>query len=114
MALQTTQPTTLFNRPQPSNTSSIAYYQWRFTELEAPFAIHELISENPTNPNFRLNWFEAIQYGRSYEVSVRIATYPGPVSGDYGSVCTIELQSNVLSDATSVPIWETLFLISVM
>ncbi len=82
---------------QPPLGTSVAYYQWRFTELEAPFTVHELIPENPANPNFRLNWFDAIEYGRSYDVSIRIGTYPGPVSGDYGNSCTIKLQDNVLS-----------------
>src|SRR5690554_6150569 len=83
---------------QPSGyTTSVAYYQWKFEELEAPFNVYEKVSPNPTNPNYRLFWFDEIEYGRSYNVSVRLATNPGPVVGDYGPECTIKLQDDVLS-----------------
>lgn len=82
---------------QPSNTGNVAYYQWRFTELEAPFNSYEVISPNPTNPNYRLKWLQEVQYGRSYEVAVRIACFPGPTIGDYSATCTIKFQDDVLS-----------------
>lgn len=82
---------------QPVNTDAIVYYQWRFQELDAPFDTYEIITETPTNPNFRLEWFAQIGYGRSYDVSVRLAVNPGATVGTYGSACTIKLQDNVLS-----------------
>lgn len=82
---------------QPVNTQSLVYYQFRFQELDPPFTTHELIAPVPTNPNFRLKFFDAIEYGRSYEVSVRLAVSPGVTLGDYGPSCTIKLQDDVLS-----------------
>ena len=81
----------------PGYSTPIAYYQWKFEELEAPFNVYEKVSPNPTNPNYRLFWFNEIEYGRSYNVSIRLAVNPGAVVGDYGPVCTIEMQENVLS-----------------
>lgn len=82
---------------QPVNTDAIVYYQWKFQELDAPFDTYEVISPNPTNPNLRLKWFNEVQYGRSYDVSVRLAVSPGSTVGDYGPACTIKLQDDVLS-----------------
>ena len=82
---------------QPTNTSSLVYYQWRFEELEAPFNVYEKISPNPTNPNYRLFWFAEIQYNRSYSVSIRVAVNPGSTVGEYGPACIIQMQENVLS-----------------
>ncbi len=77
-------------------TQNVAYYQFRFVELEAPFNTYEVVSPNGTNPNFRLEWFEDIEYGRTYDVSVRIALNPGAELGTYGPSCTIGLVANVL------------------
>ncbi len=82
---------------QPVNTSSIVYYQWRFEELEAPFNVYEEISDTPTNPNYRLKFFNEIEYNRSYDVSIRLAVNPDATVGDYGPSCTIQLQEDVLS-----------------
>ncbi len=80
-----------------SQTQDVAYYQFRFVELEAPFNTYEVVSPNGTNPNFRLEWFDEIQYGRTYEVSVRIALNPGAELGTYGPSCIIGLVPNVLT-----------------
>ncbi len=82
---------------QAGNASTVAYYQWRFEELEAPFNTYEVISPNGANPNFRLWWFDDLEYGRSYDVSVRLGYFPGPVAGTYGPSCTIEMQADVQS-----------------
>lgn len=83
--------------PQP-NSYTVIGYEWRFEELEAPFEVYERISPNGTNPNYGLKWFDAIEYGRSYDVSVRVLISEGNVTaGDYGNVCTIGLQDDVLS-----------------
>lgn len=81
----------------PGYSTPIAYYQWKFEELEAPFTVYEKVSPNPTNPNYRMFWFNEIEYNRSYNVSVRLAVNPGAVVGDYGPVCTIQMQEHVLS-----------------
>lgn len=81
---------------QPVNTAAIVYYQFRFQELDAPFNTYEVMSQTPTNPNLRLKFFNEIQYGRSYEVSVRLAVNPNATVGDYGPSCTIKLQDDVL------------------
>ncbi len=70
-------------------------FEWRFVELEAPFNTYEVISPNGTNPNFRLGWFPQAQYGRSYDVSVRV--YDGAIQGEYSAVCEIGLQPNVMT-----------------
>lgn len=83
---------------QPQNTNAVAYYQWRFQELDPPFNVYEIVSpETPYLPNLRLKYFEEIQYGRSYDVSVRLVVNPGAVAGVYGPACTIKLQDEVLS-----------------
>ncbi len=82
---------------QPVNTDAIVYYQFRFQELDPPFNTYEVIPLTPTNPNLRLKYFNEIQYGRSYDVSVRLAVSPGATAGDYGPSCTIKLQDDVLS-----------------
>lgn len=82
---------------QFANVSTVAYYQWRFEELEAPFNTYEVISPNGANPNFRLWWFDELEYGRSYNVSVRLGYFPGPVAGSYGPACTIAMQTDVQS-----------------
>ncbi len=78
---------------QPAVGTSWTAYEWKFTELEAPFTTYEVISPNGTNPNFRLQWFPDIEYGRSYEVSMRL--YDGVEQGVYGNTCEIGLQANV-------------------
>ena len=78
----------------PSNISWTAF-EFRFVELEPPFNTYEVISPNGTNPNFRLSWFPQVQYGMSYDVSVRI--YDGAIQGQYSGVCEIGLQPNVLT-----------------
>lgn len=87
--LKSTQP--------PGYVAPVVYYQWKFEELEAPYNVYEKISPNPTNPNFRLFWFNEIEYNRGYNVSVRVAVNPDATVGDYGPVCTIEMQENILS-----------------
>ncbi len=82
--------------PGPS-ALTITGYEWRFEELEAPNNVYELVSPNGTNPNYRLQWFSQIAYGRTYDVSVRVLVAEGGNAGDYGPSCTIGLQSNVLS-----------------
>lgn len=83
---------------QPGLTSfTVTGYQWRFEELEAPFNVYEVISPNGTNPNYRLLWLSGIQYGRTYNVSVRLLVSEASSVGDYGNVCSIGLQPNVLS-----------------
>ena len=79
----------------PGYTTPILYYQWKFEELEAPYNVYEKVSPNPTNPNYRLFWFNEIEYNRSYNVSVRLAVNPGATVGDYGAVCTIQMQEDV-------------------
>ena len=81
---------------QPVNTEAIVSYQFRFQELEAPFSTYVVMSDTPWNPNLRLKYFNNIQYGRSYEVSVRLTVNPGATTGDYGPSCTIKLQDDVL------------------
>ncbi len=81
---------------QPSNLAEITYYQWRFEELSAPFNTYEVISPNGGNPNFRLQWFDDILYGMSYDVSVRTSMSGGSLVGDYSNICEIALQPNVL------------------
>ncbi len=82
----------------PAQSSfTVTGYQWRFEELEAPFNVYERISPNGTNPNYRLEWFSEIQYGRTYDVSVRVLVTQNNAVGDYGNTCTIGLQPNVLS-----------------
>jgi hypothetical protein len=83
-------------QPAPSQFV-LTNYQFRFEELEFPFNTYEVISPNGTNPNYRLEWFAPIQYGRTYEVSVRIRVSEGGFFGDYGNSCTIGLQPNVLT-----------------
>lgn len=80
----------------PSNTQNFTNYQFRFTELEAPFNTYIITSPNGTNPNFLLQWFPQIEYGRTYEVSVRVRAIL-PTYGDFGNTCTIGLQDDVLS-----------------
>ena len=80
----------------PSNTDGFTNYQFRFVELEAPFDTYIITSPNGTNPNFLLQWFPQIEYGRTYEVSARVRAIL-PAYGDFGNVCTIGLQNNVLS-----------------
>ncbi len=84
------------NQPASSEFTT-ANFQFRFVELEAPFNTYEVISPNGTNPNYRLEWFGPIQYGRTYELSVRIRVSEGSYFGDYGSACTIGLQPTVLT-----------------
>lgn len=81
----------------PAGSLTVTGYEWRFTELEAPFTTYEVISPNGTNPNYRLLWFAPIQYGRSYDVSVRLRVAEGNSVGDYGPACTIALQPSVLT-----------------
>ncbi|MCZ4409273.1 T9SS type A sorting domain-containing protein [Cryomorphaceae bacterium 1068] len=80
----------------PSNTSNFTNYQFRFVEQEAPFNTYVITSPNGTNPNFLLEWFPQIEYGRTYEVSVRVRAIV-PAYGDYGNSCIIGLQNNVLT-----------------
>ncbi|NEN25187.1 T9SS type A sorting domain-containing protein [Cryomorpha ignava] len=82
---------------QPSYSTPLVYYQWRFEELEAPFNVYERIALVPTNPNYRLKWLGEIAYNRSYSVSVRIAVNPGSTVGEYGPACIIQLQEDVLT-----------------
>ena len=82
---------------QPSYSTPLVYYQWRFEELEAPFNVYERIGETPTNPNYRLKWLGEIAYNRSYSVSVRVAVNPGATVGEYGPSCIIQMQEDVLS-----------------
>ena len=81
----------------PSNSFTVTGYEWRFTELEAPFETYQVISPNGTNPNYRLLWLSPLQYGRSYDVSVRLLVAEGNSTGDFGPVCTIGLQPTVLT-----------------
>jgi len=80
----------------PSNTDNFTDYQFRFVELEAPFTTYTITSPNGTNPNFLLQWFPQIEYGRSYEVSVRVRAIL-PAFGDFSNTCTITMLSDVLS-----------------
>ena len=80
----------------PSNTSNFTNYQFRFIEQEAPFNTYDITSPNGTNPNFLLEWFPQIEYGRTYEVSVRVRAIV-PTYGDFGNSCIIGLQNNVLT-----------------
>lgn len=80
----------------PSNTQNFTNYQFRFTELEAPFNTYTITSPNGTNPNFRLQWFPQLEYGRTYEVSVRVRAIV-PTYGDFGNTCVIGLQQDVMA-----------------
>lgn len=82
---------------QPTFTGNVAFYQWRFEELEAPFNTYVVVSPNPSNPNYRMFWLAPIQYGRTYSVSIRVGTNPGATTGEYGPACIIGLQATVLS-----------------
>ncbi|HKK39978.1 MAG TPA: T9SS type A sorting domain-containing protein, partial [Cryomorphaceae bacterium] len=53
------------------------------------------------NPNFLLQWFPQIEYGRTYEVSVRVRAIL-PTYGDFGNSCIIGLQDNVLTTSLEV------------
>lgn len=81
----------------PQNSFTVTGYEWRFTELEAPFNTYEVVSPNGANPNYRLLWLAPIQYGRTYDVSVRLLVAEGNSVGDWGPECSIGLQANVLS-----------------
>lgn len=81
----------------PQNSFTVTGYDWRFTELEPPFNTYEIVSPNGSNPNYRLLWLAPVQYGRSYDVSIRLRVAEGNSVGDWGPVCSIGLQSNVLS-----------------
>jgi hypothetical protein len=86
----------LIRSTNPSNIENFTNYQFRFVEQESPFNTYTITSPNGTNPNFLLQWFNQIEYGRTYEVSVRVrAIIPG--YGDFGNSCIIGLQNNVLS-----------------
>lgn len=85
----------------PSNTSNFTNYQFRFVEQEAPFNTYIITSPNGTNPNFLLQWFPQIEYGRTYEVSVRVRAIL-PTYGDFGNTCIIGLQENVLTTSLEV------------
>ena len=86
----------LIRATTPSNNFNFTNYQFRFVELEAPFNTYIVTSPNGTNPNFLLLWFPQLEYGRSYEVSVRVRAIL-PTYGDFGNTCTITMQSDVLS-----------------
>jgi hypothetical protein len=66
-------------------------FTWEFTELEAPFNTYEVVSPNGPNPQFRMEWFPQVEYGRSYSVRVKTLQYQGPNFGDYGNACTISM-----------------------
>ena len=85
----------------PSNTTNFTNYQFRFVELEAPFNTYTITSFNGTNPNFLLEWFPQLEYGRSYEVSVRVRAIV-PAFGDFGNTCTITMLQDV-----PIPVVET-------
>ncbi|HKL40447.1 MAG TPA: T9SS type A sorting domain-containing protein [Cryomorphaceae bacterium] len=85
----------LIRATNPSNTSNFTNYQFRFIEQEAPFNTYIITSPNGTNPNFLLQWFPQIEYGRTYEVSVRVRAIL-PTYGDFGNSCIIGLQNDVL------------------
>jgi len=80
----------------PSNTQNFTNYQFRFTELEAPFNTYTITSPNGTNPNFLLEWFPQFRYDRTYEVSVRVRAIL-PAYGDFGNTCIIGSQEDVLT-----------------
>jgi hypothetical protein len=80
-----------------ASSFTITGYQWRFEELDAPFNTYEVVSPNGTNPNYRMKWFAPAVYGMSYDVSVRLLVAEGSSAGDYGNVCSIGFQANVLS-----------------
>lgn len=80
----------------PSNTTNFTNYQFRFVELEPPFSTYIITSPNGTNPNFLLEWFPALEYGRTYEVSVRVRAVV-QAYGDFGNTCTIGIQEDVLT-----------------
>lgn len=86
----------LIRATNPSNTENFTNYQFRFVEQESPFNTYVITSPNGTNPNFLLQWFPQIEYGRTYEVSVRVRAI-APAYGDFGNACIIGLQNNVLS-----------------
>lgn len=79
----------------PGYIAPIVYYQWKFEELDPPYNVYEKVSPNLSNPHFRLFWFNQIEFGRSYNVSVRIAVNPGATLGEYGPVCTIKMDDEV-------------------
>jgi hypothetical protein len=80
----------------PSNTLNFTNYQFRFRQLEAPFGSTIITSPNGTNPNFLLEWVPGLEYGRTYEVSVRVRAIV-PTYGDWGNTCVIGLQEDVLT-----------------
>jgi hypothetical protein len=86
----------LIRATNPSNTSGFTNYQFRFVEQEAPFNIYIVTSPNGTNPNFLLQWFTQIEYGRTYDVSVRVRAVVSSY-GDFGNSCIIGMQNDVLS-----------------
>ncbi|MCA1751562.1 MAG: T9SS type A sorting domain-containing protein [Cryomorphaceae bacterium] len=81
----------------PPSSLTVTGYDWEFTELEEPFNTYTVASPNGTNPNYRLLWLSPIQYGRSYDVRIRLRVAEGNSVGDWGPTCSIGLQANVLT-----------------
>ncbi|MCA1763407.1 MAG: T9SS type A sorting domain-containing protein [Cryomorphaceae bacterium] len=86
----------------PSPSFLLNAFEFEFTELEAPFETYTVVSPNGSNPQFILQWFPEIEFGRSYSVRVRCQMYQGPNWGEFGPACTIELAGEPESGLRSV------------
>jgi hypothetical protein len=84
------------NQPAPSQLT-VTNFQFRFVELEPPFNTYVVLSPNGSNPNYRWEWFSQVEYGRTYDVSVRVRVAQGGLFGDYGNSCTVGFQPTVLT-----------------
>ena len=82
-------PNSVIYSSTPSVMWELHHYEFKFTELEAPYNTYEVISPNGNHYPFLLSWFPQLEPGRTYSVSVRVQSYLPATWGDYGPACTI-------------------------
>lgn len=75
---------------------NINRYIWEFTELEPPFNVYTVNSPNGSNPQFRMFWFTNFEYGRTYDVRIKVQLNGG-AEGEYGAGCTIGFAAEPIS-----------------
>ena len=73
----------------------ITNFKFRFQEATAPFNVYEVVSPNGNNPNFRMDWFPQVEYGRAYNVRVSASLDNGNSWTPYAAGCNIKLQNQV-------------------
>lgn len=73
----------------PSNSFLLTTWEFKFEMMEPPYDVHEIISPNGSNPQFRMSWFPQAAPGKTYRVSTRPRMYQGPTWGDYAGTCLI-------------------------